>query len=70
LGWRFCWPGQPSTFGDLLGRNVYGHWGATGTMMWIDPTGGIFTILFSTEPFENSGKLLVRLSNIISGAWR
>lgn len=69
LGWRLNWPGQSASFGDVLSRSAYGHWGATGTLLWIDPAAGTFAIIFSTEPFDQCGGLLVRLSNAISAAW-
>lgn len=69
LGWRLNWPGQNASFGDLLSRETYGHWGATGTLMWIDPVRGTFAIIFSTEPYDQSGGHLVRLSNAISASW-
>jgi CubicO group peptidase (beta-lactamase class C family) len=69
LGWRLNWPGQSASFGDLLSRSAYGHWGATGTLMWIDPERGTFAVIFSTEPYDQSGGLLVRLSNAIASAW-
>jgi len=69
LGWRLNWPGHSASFGDLLSRVAYGHWGATGTLMWIDPARGTFAIIFSTEPYDTSGTQLVQLSNAIAAAW-
>jgi len=69
LGWRLNWPGHSASFGDLLSRVTYGHWGATGTLMWIDPARGTFAIIFSTEPYDTSGTQLVQLSNAIAAAW-
>ena len=42
LGWRLNWPGHSSNFGDLLGPRSFGHWGATGTLCWIDPDAEAF----------------------------
>ncbi len=70
LGWRLNWIGGGGSFGDSLDRSVYGHWGATGTLMWIDPTRGVFAVLLSTEPYDSSSNSLVRLSNAISAAWQ
>src|SRR5262249_8028509 len=42
LGWRLNWPAHSASFGDLLGPRTYGHWGATGTVCWIDPDAGAF----------------------------
>ncbi len=69
LGWRLNWPGHTASFGDLLSPQAYGHWGATGTLMWIDPPRGTFAILFATEPHDQSGGKLVQLSNAITAAW-
>lgn len=68
LGWRRHWPAHSANFGDLLGPNSYGHWGATGTVLWIDPDAGIWSVVLTTEPQEPRGTLLARLSNLIAGA--
>jgi CubicO group peptidase (beta-lactamase class C family) len=69
LGWRLNWPAHSASFGDLLSDAAYGHWGATGTLMWIDPARGTFAIVFSTEPHDISGPRLIGLSNAITAAW-
>jgi CubicO group peptidase (beta-lactamase class C family) len=50
LGWRL----QPEFgfpyFGDLVSPGSYGHSGATGTLVWIDPAQELICILFTTEP--------------------
>lgn len=69
LGWRLNWPGHSANFGDLLGPGTYGHWGATGTVMWVDPERGVFAIIFSAQPQEPNGGYLARLSNAIAAAW-
>jgi CubicO group peptidase (beta-lactamase class C family) len=68
LGWRLSWPGQPTTFGDLVGPRSYGHWGATGTLCWIDPEAQAFMILFTTQPLEADGRYLARVANVVAGA--
>ncbi len=68
LGWRLSWPGNPSTFGDLLGPRTYGHWGATGTLCWIDPDTQAFMILFTTQPLEADGRFLARVANTVAAA--
>jgi CubicO group peptidase (beta-lactamase class C family) len=70
LGWRLNWPGEPSSFGDLLGARTYGHWGATGTLCWLDPDAGAFCILLTTQPLEADGRQLGRISNIVASALR
>jgi CubicO group peptidase (beta-lactamase class C family) len=69
LGWRLDWPAHSANFGDLLGPRTYGHWGATGTVLWIDPDARTFAIILTTLPQEPSGKYLARLSNAIAAAW-
>jgi CubicO group peptidase (beta-lactamase class C family) len=68
LGWRLNWPGEPASFGDLLGPRTYGHWGATGSLCWIDPDAEAFFILFTTQPLEHDGRLYARLSNAVAAA--
>jgi CubicO group peptidase (beta-lactamase class C family) len=68
LGWRLNWPGHPANFGDLLGPRAFGHWGATGTVCWLDPDAEAFMILFTTQPQEPEGRFLARLSNAVSAA--
>lgn len=68
LGWRLNWPGQTSSFGDLLGPRTYGHWGATGTLCWLDPDAETYFILFTTQPHEIEGRYLARVSNAVAAA--
>lgn len=68
LGWRLNWYGHPASFGDLVGLRAYGHWGATGTLCWIDPETDSFFILFTTQPLADSERLLTRASNVVAAA--
>jgi CubicO group peptidase (beta-lactamase class C family) len=68
LGWRLNWR-DTATFGDLLGPRAYGHWGATGTLMWIDPDPGIYAVILTNQPWDDSGPAILRLSNAIRAAW-
>jgi CubicO group peptidase (beta-lactamase class C family) len=69
LGWRLCWPGHSASFGDLLGPRTFGHWGATGTVCWIDPEAEAFCILFTTQPQEPEGRYLARICNVVAGSF-
>lgn len=69
LGWRLHWPAHSANFGDLLGPRSYGHWGATGTVMWIDPDRANYGIVLSSQPQEPGGYFLARMSNAIAAAW-
>jgi CubicO group peptidase (beta-lactamase class C family) len=68
LGWRLNWPAHSANFGDLLGPRTFGHWGATGTVLWIDPDRDAFLIFFTTQPQEPHGTYLARLSNAVAAA--
>jgi CubicO group peptidase (beta-lactamase class C family) len=68
LGWRLNWPGHSTNFGDLLGPRSFGHWGATGTLVWIDPDADAFLVLFTTQPQEPEGRYLARISNMVCAA--
>jgi CubicO group peptidase (beta-lactamase class C family) len=68
LGWRLNWQGHSANFGDLLGPRTYGHWGATGTVCWIDPEPETFCILFTTQPQEPEGRFLARVCNLVAAA--
>lgn len=68
LGWRLNWRGSSSNFGDLLGARCYGHWGATGTLCWMDPVTDCFTVIFTTQPQGDDGRHLARASNAIAAA--
>jgi CubicO group peptidase (beta-lactamase class C family) len=69
FGWRLSWPGFSPYFGDFLGPRMYGHWGATGTLIWIDPDRDAFAVILTTQPQEPHGTYLTRLSNAIAAAF-
>jgi len=68
LGWRLHWPGTSRNFGDFLSPTNYGHWGATGTLLWIDPSWQTFAILLTTQPQEPRGEYLARFSTAVASA--
>jgi CubicO group peptidase (beta-lactamase class C family) len=68
LGWRLNWLGHSANFGDLLGPRTYGHWGSTGTVVWIDPDAEAFCVLFTTQPQEPEGRFLARVCNLVVAA--
>ncbi len=68
LGWRLNWGAHSANFGDFLSPTAYGHWGATGTALWIDPARDACCVFFTTLPQEPHGKYLSRLSNAVCGA--
>ena len=69
LGWRLNHAGTPGSWGDLLGRHVFGHTGATGTMAWIDPQTRGFCLLFTSAIHEKAPWRLTHLSNAVAAAF-
>ncbi|WP_339733272.1 serine hydrolase domain-containing protein [uncultured Gimesia sp.] len=70
LGWRLNHPGQSGSWGNLLDRSVFGHTGATGTMVWMDRRCDGFAILLTTAIRSKAPWRLVQLSNIIASAFQ
>jgi CubicO group peptidase (beta-lactamase class C family) len=69
FGWRLNWPAHATCFCDLLSDRAFGHWGATGTLFWIDPQRDAAVVILSTQPLDfGSGPKLTRLSNMIAAA--
>ena len=68
FGWRLHWPGRSDHFGDLLGPRAFGHWGATGTLCWVDPDASAFFVLLTTEPAGEHGRHLAVASNAAAAA--
>jgi CubicO group peptidase (beta-lactamase class C family) len=69
LGWRLNHLGTPESWGDLLGRHVFGHTGATGTTVWIDPHTQGFCVLLTSALRERAPWRLVHLSNAVAAAF-
>jgi CubicO group peptidase (beta-lactamase class C family) len=69
LGWRLNHPGTADSWGDLLGPRVFGHTGATGTMVWMDPDTGGFCLLLTSAIRAAAPWRLVHLSNAIAAAF-
>lgn len=70
LGWRLNHPGQTGSWGNLLDRSVFGHTGATGTMVWMDRRRDGFAVLLTTAIRSQAPWRLVKLSNMIASAFR
>ncbi len=68
LGWRLNWPAHGAWFGDLLPADAFGHWGATGTLLWIAPTLDAFAVILTTQPQDPDGQFVARLSNAIAAS--
>lgn len=68
LGWRLNHPAGGDTFGDLLGPRTFGHFGATGTLVWMDPDSSAFCVLLTSGIREKQPWKLVSLSNAVAAA--
>ena len=66
FGWRRQWAAHPASFGDFVSDETVGHWGATGTMMCIDPESRRFTVVLTTTPYEESQSAIQRVSNLVA----
>ena len=69
LGWRLNHLGRPDSWGDLLGRHVFGHTGSAGNVVWMDPRTQGFCILLTTAPRAKAPWRLVHLSNAVAAAF-
>jgi CubicO group peptidase (beta-lactamase class C family) len=50
LGWRLQPEHGMPYFGELVTPGSYGHTGATGTLIWVNPIWDLICILFTTQP--------------------
>jgi CubicO group peptidase (beta-lactamase class C family) len=69
LGWRLNHPGTPGSWGDLLGRHVFGHTGSSGTMVWMDPQTKGFAVFLTNLLRVRAPWRLVHLSNAVAAAF-
>ncbi|MEZ6058971.1 MAG: serine hydrolase domain-containing protein [Planctomycetaceae bacterium] len=65
-GWRMQWANHRASFGDFVSPETAGHWGATGTLLWIDPTTDNYAVILTTTPYEQSCPWIQRISNVIA----
>lgn len=68
LGWRLNWKDHRFCFSDLLPAETVGHWGATGTLFWMDRRREIGAVLLGTLPLNDHVSPLTKLSNMIAAA--
>lgn len=68
LGWRLQPTADWSAFGDLVSPGAFGHYGATGTVVWADPFSRVVCILFTTQPSASSEGILGRCSNMVAAS--
>jgi serine-type D-Ala-D-Ala carboxypeptidase len=69
LGWRLNHLGMADSWGDLLGRHVFGHTGSVGNLVWMDPQTQGFCILFTNYLRARAPWRLVHLSNAVAAAF-
>jgi CubicO group peptidase (beta-lactamase class C family) len=69
-GWRLNWPNDDDSFGNFLSPAAYGHWGATGTLLWIDPAIDAFAVVLTTQPLESGNRRQAKFSNCVTSALR
>ncbi len=68
FGWRHNWLDHSATFSDFLPCDAIGHWGATGTMMWIEPARARWCVILTTQPYEESQTVIQCMSNVVAAA--
>jgi CubicO group peptidase (beta-lactamase class C family) len=70
LGWRWNWKDHSACFCDLAAPEAYGHFGATGTMMFVDPAVEAGAVILSTRPMERGSNWMTRLANLLFASIR
>ena len=68
-GWQLNWPNHPRGFGSVLPPNAFGHWGATGTLVWIDPTKSVYGVVLTNEPMGLENRRQIQFANMSRLAW-
>lgn len=66
LGWRLGVLTSSGYFGDLVSPRMFGHGGATGTVVWADPDLDLTCAVFTTQP--GIGRMLGLVSNAVAAA--
>ena len=67
-GWRLNWLDHSACLCELLPPTTYGHWGATGTTMWISPETDSYAVILTTTPYEISQAAIQKMSNLVAAA--
>jgi len=68
LGWRRQPTSEWAFFGHQISPGSFGHGGATGTVVWVDPVRALVCVLFTTQPAESSEGLLGHCSDLVVAA--
>jgi CubicO group peptidase (beta-lactamase class C family) len=67
FGWKLKTPFN-AMFGDLVSPGTFGHWGATGTLVWADPQTSLTCVVLTNQPFDGIATVLSRFSNAVAGS--
>lgn len=70
LGWKMVHRSAADSLGDTLSERAFGHFGATGTLCWMDPEREGFCLLFTTGMLSKGIWRVVSLSNMVASAFR
>ena len=68
FGWRLNWPAHAACFADILPAMAFGHWGATGTLFWMNRENDTAVVILSSQPVEKDRSPITKLSNAIAAA--
>lgn len=63
LGWRLNWPSHSAALSELLSADAVGHYGATGSVMWV--TRDFAAVILTDEPIGRRPRALQLASNAI-----
>ncbi len=68
LGWQMNHPAGDDSLCDLRSEHTFGHLGATGTLLWMDPEQTSFCLILTNAPRDSGPWRLVQLSNMLAAA--
>ena len=69
--WGLGWLVEPRAFGQTCARGTFGHFGATGTVVWHDPVAHLTCALLTTRPAADSrAGLLGPVSDLVAQSVR
>jgi len=65
LAWILQGGPRPSPYGDLTSPRTFGHGGATGTLLWVDPEQEITFVFLGNKEGSLPPEMFARLSNAV-----
>ncbi|GIW80153.1 MAG: hypothetical protein KatS3mg105_1960 [Gemmatales bacterium] len=69
LGWKLNHLGLPGSWSDLLDRDVFGHTGSAGNVVWMNPQTKGFCIIFTNYLRAKAPWRLVHLCNAVAASF-